>query len=183
MGTQRSGLRTSGHQSAAWEFEDSKPRNSFGLVDHYADGEALLGWLNATLQIHSQPAIDAKHLLKALAASIQLRLRNVGAEVAHLKMTLSPDGSLAGEVAAVSLVRTDYIPELTLRLDAPVETGQFILNLRAEAAPDVLGTALRESMLDVSRTIPGLSTTLDHLEHFRPGKPTPSHRIVDLVAE
>ena len=34
----------------------------------------------------------------------------VHAEIAHLKMTLSPEASLAGEIAAVNLVRNDFGP-------------------------------------------------------------------------
>ena len=146
----------------------------------YAEGEALLGWLNATVQILALPGVDADRLLPALAKAIQERLRRSQAEVAHLKMTLSPDANLAGEVAAISLVRNDFVPELSLRLEAPVESGQLILNLRAEAAPDALGTAVREALGDVASTFPGLRATLDHLEHFRPGKPTPTHRIPEL---
>ena len=97
-------------------------------------------------------------------------------------MTLSPDTNLAGEVAAVSLVRNDFVPELTLRLEAPVTAGQLILNLRAEAAPDVLGTVVREALVEAASRFPELRTTLDHLEHFRPGKPTPTHRIQTLVS-
>ena len=53
-------------------------------------------------------------------------------------------------------------------------------DLRAEAAPDALGTAVRDGLVAASRQFPTLSATVDHLEHFRPGKPTPTHRIEDL---
>lgn len=150
----------------------------------YADGEALLGWLNATVQIKAPPGtgVDADLLLKSLAGRIQERLGKARAEVAHLKMTLSPDANLAGEVAAISLVRNDFVPELSLQLEAPLDSGQLILNLRAEAAPDVLGAAVREALADLERDLPGVRGTLDHLEHFRPGKPVPTHRITEVPA-
>jgi Ni2+-binding GTPase involved in maturation of urease and hydrogenase len=148
----------------------------------YAEGEALLGWLNCTTQVMSEFGVDADMFLKALAEAVLARLQVVRAEVAHLKMTLSPDASLAGEVAAVSLVRNDFVPELSLRLEGPVKAGQLILNLRAEAAPDVLGTAFREGLAEAVGRFRGLSATVDHLEHFRPGKPTPTHRIPTMVS-
>jgi len=40
--------------------------------------------------------------LKELAGAIQKRLKTVKAQVAHLKMTLSPDASLTGDIAAVT---------------------------------------------------------------------------------
>jgi hypothetical protein len=57
-----------------------------------------------------------------------------------------------------------------------LESGQLIINLRAEAAPDVLGTSVRDALMATAAASPGLKATLDHLEHFRPGKPSPTHR-------
>jgi len=147
----------------------------------YADGEALLGWLNCTVQLAARPAVDSEAFLRRLAGEIQQRLQARQAEVAHLKMTLSPDGNVAGEIAAVNLVRNDFVPELSYRLEEPVGSGQLIVNLRAEAAPDALGAAVREGLAAAASAFAGLTATLDHLEHFRPGKPTPTHRIERLA--
>ena len=111
-----------------------------------------------------------------MAGEVQARLRVSQAEVAHLKMTLSPDSALGGEIGAVNLVRNDFVPELSMRLEDPLESGQLIINLRAEAAPEVLGTAVREGLVASAAKFATLTATLDHLEHFRPGKPTPTHR-------
>ena len=148
----------------------------------YADGEALLGWLNCTVRIRARQAFPADELLNELAREIHKRLKTSQAEVAHLKMTLSPEGSVTGEIAAVNLVRNDFVPELSFHLPEPVTGGQLIINLRAEAAPDVLGTAVREGLAAAAKKFPTLEATLDHLEHFRPGKPTPTHRIEKLPA-
>ena len=90
----------------------------------------------------------------------------------------TPDGTLGEYVAVINLVRSDYKPELSVQLDEPVQSGQIILNLRAEADPELLARAVREGVVEVA-TKAGLSMTLDHLEHFRPSKPEPTHR--DLV--
>jgi G3E family GTPase len=148
----------------------------------YAEGEALLGWLNCTAQVSANRTFDANLFLKVLAGEIQQRLRALKAEVAHLKMTLSPDGSLTGGIAAVNLVRNDLVPELSFHLEEPVASGQLIINLRAEAAPEALGAAVREGLTAAARKFPSLAATLDHMEHFRPGKPTPTHRIENLPA-
>jgi G3E family GTPase len=144
--------------------------------DVYADGEALLGWLNATAELTAATAFDAEHVLTAIARDIQDRLRALRAEVAHLKMTYSPDEALAGEIAAVNLVRNDFVPELSLKLPEPSKRGQLIINLRAEDAPDTLAGAVRESLRVVQEQFPTLEVQLHHLEHFRPGRPTPTHR-------
>jgi G3E family GTPase len=155
-----------------------QPAGKAMSVDYqvYADGEALLGWLNCTVQLAATKAFDAGRLLKQLASEVQKRLQAQKAEVAHLKMTLSPTASDAGEVAVVNLVRSDFVPEVSRKLEKPILSGQLIINLRAEAAPDVLGTAVREGLAEAVKVFPTLKATMDHLEHFRPGKPSPTHR-------
>jgi G3E family GTPase len=144
----------------------------------YADGEALLGWLNCTVQLSSTSGFDSEGFLQRLAGEIQNRLRARNAEVAHLKMTLSPEHGLLGEIAVVNLVRSDFVPELSMKLDSPVAGGQLIINLRAEAAPNVLGTVVRDAISATEAAFPDVNATLDHLEHFRPGKPSPTHRFL-----
>jgi len=144
--------------------------------DVYADGEALLGWLNATAELAAETSFDADRVLTAIAREIQDRLRAQRAEVAHLKMTYGPDEALAGEIAVVNLVRNDFVPELSLKLPEPSKRGQLIINLRAEDAPDALAEIVRESLRIVQELFPTLQIQLQHLEHFRPGRPTPTHR-------
>jgi hypothetical protein len=91
-------------------------------------------------------------------------------------MTLSPTSGRLGEIAVVNLVRNDFIPENSSRLEIPVTVGQLLVNLRAEAPPDVLGTVVQEALAASAEAFPTMKATLDHLEHFRPGKPSPTHR-------
>ena len=141
----------------------------------YADGEALLGWLNATVQIASREDLDSSALLHTLANEIKKALPD--AEIAHLKMTFSPDESLAGEIAALSVVRSDIVPELNLSLDSPVRAGQLIVNCRAEGSPEDLRAALNHGVESMRRAFNGLNATIDHVEQFRPGRPQPTHRM------
>jgi len=163
---------------AQLETGEQRPRATMEVdYDLYAEGEALLGWLNATVQLACAGGFDSGAVLTRLAREIQRRLD--GSEIAHLKMTLSPDGGL-GDIAVINLVRSDFVPELSLRLEAPVGAGQLIINCRAEADPDSIRTAVRAAVADLPDTFPGLTAQLDHLEAFRPGKPQPTHR--DAVA-
>ncbi|MBL9114053.1 MAG: cobalamin biosynthesis protein P47K [Verrucomicrobiaceae bacterium] len=164
---------TSGHQSGL---------RSPMQVDYevYADGEALLGWLNATITLSAEDEFDANDFIKSFAQRIQQSLQETGGEIAHLKMTYSPDDGIAGEIASVNLVRSDNAPESGMVLDEPSTGGQLIVNLRAEAAPEVLLSTVQDCLQQIVASFDGVTATLDHEEHFRPGKPEPTHR--DAVA-
>ena len=149
----------------------------------YADGEALLGWLNATVTLKADDEFDANAFLKQLALIVQARLQRDGSEIAHFKMTFSPDDGIAGELASINLVRSDYVAELGMALDEPTTGGQLIVNLRAEADPATLMNAVKDGLAEATLNFFGLKATLDHEEHFRPGKPTPTHRDGEVVME
>ena len=162
---------------------DEQPDGEAMSVDYevYADGEALLGWLNCTVQLAKADSFDGNALLRELATGIQSRLNAAAGEIAHLKMTLSPDGGL-GDIAVVNLVRNDFVPELSIELPDVVESGQLIVNVRAEASPETLHAAVVESVAALTAAHPGLTARLEHEEHFRPGKPQPTHRLTAFVA-
>jgi G3E family GTPase len=170
----------------AWLERITRATQKGGLamdVDYtvYAEGEALLGWLNCTAQLSATRAFDGDRFLKELAGEIQMRLRAENAEVAHLKMTLSPAAE-PGKLAAVNVVRNDVVPELSARMEGPVERGLLTINLRAEAAPARLGCAVRQALAATASGFATLAAELDHLEHFRPGKPVPTHRFPRVAA-
>jgi hypothetical protein len=110
-------------------------------------------------------------------------LQLAGVEIAHFKMTFSPDDGIAGELASINLVRSDYVAELGMELDEPTTGGQLIVNLRAEADPASLDGSGERGLERSRGKFFGLQATLDHEEHFRPGKPTPTHRDGEVVME
>ena len=145
--------------------------------DRYGEGEALLGWLNVSANLEEMDGgeFDGNALLQHIAADLRSQLAAQGAEIAHLKMILSADPS-GLELAAINCTRTDQKAELSHTLADPIDSGELLINLRAEAAPEALDAA-------VTATLAGLKTKnidskLSHSEHFRPGQPVPTHRIV-----
>lgn len=147
--------------------------------DTYAEGEALLGWLNATVGIAASVPVDGNRFLQRLASGIRERLAAEGLEIAHLKMTLTP--AEGNDIAALNLVRTDGQPELSHRFDEAIVEGQLILNLRAEGDPDRLHVVAEQTLVDASRAM-GIEATIEHREYFRPGRPSPTHRMATIGA-
>lgn len=141
----------------------------------YAEGEALLGWLNATVTVRADELVEADHLLQLLADDLRGQLNGASAEIAHLKMTLEPnDGS--GELAVVNLVGNSYRPEFSQTLSDPLDAGQLIVNLRAEGPPELLEASLRQALAHTTAAIAGLELELEHFESFKPGEPKPIYR-------
>jgi len=142
----------------------------------YAEGEALLGWLNATVSLSNQKGFDGNQVIRDLADTLRRLLVEAGAEVAHLKMTLEPEDAGLGDLAVINLVRNDFVPELSQELSDWLDAGKLIINCRAEGSPDALNAALNAALNEVGKQQPQLFLRLEHLEHFRPGKPQPTHR-------
>ena len=145
----------------------------------YGEGEALLGWLNATVKLESDgDEFDGNSLIQTLASTLRESFEKAGSEIAHLKMTLTPFGD-PYEIAAVNLVRDGVSPELSHRLSEPLDDGELLVNIRAEADPDTIHTAARAAVESVIGAIPGLRFEITHEEHFRPGQPVPTHRMTE----
>ena len=119
---------------------------------------------------------DGNDLIEALALALRGRLEMAGAEVAHLKMTLTPQGD-PYEIAAVNLVRGDSAPELSHRLYEPLEDGELLVNIRAEVDPATLEEATLAALEEAVAVSRSLLFRVAHLEHFRPGMPVPTHRL------
>jgi Ni2+-binding GTPase involved in maturation of urease and hydrogenase len=141
--------------------------------DTYADGEALLGWVNVTVQIRSEFSFVGNQFLTELMTDMQMGLKTCDAEIAHLKATLTPDAGT--DLAVMNLVRTDGRIEASHELRDELKSGELIINLRAEAEPDRLKTVVIEAV-EVLTEKWGLMAKFEHLEAFRPGRPVPTHR-------
>lgn len=174
----RSGL---GLQDWLERITAASPRTRGAMaVDYetYADGEALLGWLNATAHVSSAEPFDGNALLRDLGHRVQGALREEEIEVAHLKMTLTPDEE-GNDLAVANVVRGDATIELSHTLHEPLSSGELILNLRAEGDPERLRAATTAA-IDAIAPVARLRLTVRHLESFRPGKPTPVHRLAGV---
>lgn len=146
--------------------------------DRYAEGEALLGWLNATLRIEAERPIDGEVLMMNLAERLRNDLTAAGGEVAHLKMTLLADDH-AGHVGTLNLVRNDFVAELSQSLPEKLRRGSLVVNLRAEADPEAMGAHLDAALAQERGKTGTMVIHKEHVEHFRPAAPTPRWRMTE----
>ena len=141
--------------------------------DIYAEGEAELGWLNATLRL---TATGAPFDLDALAVELVRRLEAcfaaVSAEPAHLKVL----ADAAGATAIANLVSTDAAAELSLASGAKARSAEITVNARVAVAPDTLSAQLAAAATQLAERH-GLRYEIADLQSFRPGRPMPTHRL------
>jgi hypothetical protein len=102
------------------------------------------------------------------------RLASDGIEIAHFKMTLAPD--TGNDLAVLNLVRTDGRSESPHQLAEELAEGELIVNLRAEGDPEKLRATVFAG-LEQAALETGVTATVEHSEHFRPGRPQPTHRM------
>lgn len=138
--------------------------------DLYAEGEALLGWLNVTLAIGTEHPIDGDQFLLSLTDHLRHAMANRKIEIAHLKTTLTNDH---GDMGATSLTSTEATPQLTHRMHRPLLRGVLNINLRAESDPKILESELQT----VFKALMPNSARVATIDAFRPGRPVPTHRI------
>ncbi len=145
--------------------------------DIYADGEALLGWLNARAAFTADPAIPGDELMLALANRLKRQLAARDVEIAHCKVSI--ESGHPSDFGSIGLSSTASEASVTWASNASFRDGRLVLNLRAEADPDLL----RNEVMTALFTIPGVTLRVEEMAAFRPGRPTPAHRLTLLPVE
>jgi hypothetical protein len=136
--------------------------------------------MNCTLQFSCDKDVDGNALLMQLASDIQRQLREANLEIAHLKMTLTPDEGLS-EIAVLNLVHNEGHAELSHSLQGSLQSGQLIINLRAEGDPEILSEITSQAISNCAEQT-SVQLNVEHREHFRPGRPVPTHRLSNPLA-
>ncbi len=138
--------------------------------DTYAEGEAELGWLNGTVKVVRAIPFAVDALLLDVVARLQTACIDLG-EVAHLKAIGLSDVSFG----VANLVTSHTQPELSLASHGKVTELDLIVNARVAADPAVLEQRVRETVAAACAAL-GATATIQTLQSFRPGRPTPTHR-------
>jgi Ni2+-binding GTPase involved in maturation of urease and hydrogenase len=160
---------------ALTEFLDQE--GSFGRkildldYDVYAEGEAELGWLNCSVTLQAAKAFELDAFLLDLVSQLGEKLRERGAEVAHLKAIGLADLAFG----TANLISSDRQPELSLPSRTTVKTVESIVNARVAIDPAILEAETREAIASCANGH-GATVEFHSVQSFRPGRPEPTHR-------
>jgi Ni2+-binding GTPase involved in maturation of urease and hydrogenase len=141
--------------------------------NRYAEGEAVLGWLNATVLLRGNN-IDWDVFSKDFLARLGQKIKDMDAAVGHIKIMLDATadyiiGNLTGTIE-------------TLNLRGSAGTGneaRLIINARVELAPEVLDQVVRETLIEI--TLDSIAVQVKAWQCLSPGYPKPSHRYTSIV--
>ena len=157
--------------------ERSAPKDLMDVdYQRYGEGEALLGWLNATVRIAAgRGGVDGAEILHSLVHAVMEGLEGMGAEVAHLKMSVQEE---SGAMLRVQVTRNEEKPVFAGGLGGAVRNGELLINLRAEADPDRLAKTVSAAL---AGTLKDVRHEVTEFASFKPGQPVPTHRVEALA--
>jgi G3E family GTPase len=144
--------------------------------DRYAEGEAVLGWLNAVIQLHAH---DRKTLWRGIAGNLLNRMhasfKERRSEIGHVKLALD----CSGKEGTANLTRLGG--EVMFRdFDSLAgDRASLILNARVQMSPDDLEAIVREVVAQSMQD--GVAAEIQTLRCLMPGRPNPTHRYSHVV--
>ncbi len=173
-------LRTSAATGAGFEAlaELLEQKGAFGRkileidYDTYAEGEAELGWLNATARLSSPKPFDLDRLLTAILSELASVCRTLGGEVAHLKLIGMDD---AGQFAVGNVVSNETAAKLSLASNITPREADLIVNARVAIDPAVLEAEVKRVVVAECGK-EGVTAEFRTSQSLRPGRPVPTHR-------
>ena len=145
--------------------------------DIYAEGEAELGWLNASAHLSAASEFEIDPVLIQVIDGLRASLAELGGEVAHLKVIGLEEG---GAFGVANLVSSATGAELSLPSNSRAREADLIVNARVAVDPAELEREVRRVVGDVCRGA-GIDVTFRKTQSFRPGRPTPTHRFATAV--
>lgn len=168
---------------------------SFMEVDYplYAQGEALMGWYNAEVQLISPDGARTSvrndeedqrdkrtevrapwnQWLVSLAQDIAAALLDAELEVAHFKMSLEGE---PGDAAIVNQVWSQEAPSLSRQMIQHSTHATLLINLRAEAEATKLRDIVRHHV-SIALAVSQISNEWSSEQFFQPGEPKPTCRL------
>jgi hypothetical protein len=145
--------------------------------DVYAAGEAELGWLNSQVAITAARPFALDDLLVDVVRRLQVEFAQRGAETAHLKAI----GMWEGVYAVANLVSSFTEPELSLDSRCRVPRAEIVVNARVSIDPAELDGLVRAAVAAAGAAVNG-EARFQTLQSFRPGRPVPTHRLLEATA-
>lgn len=141
--------------------------------DVYAEGEAVLGWLNATIELAGN-SVNWDAFARELMQNLSKQFDAMEASVGHVKILVE-----SGDKYIVSNL-TGLNDTLTFRQSAGTGDNAFLtVNARVEMSPVLLENIVRTTIDTISGTT--ISKKIIALRCLSPGRPNPTFRFDHVI--
>jgi G3E family GTPase len=157
----------------AFNRSDSGKRLATVDYDTYANGEAVLGWLNGTVQLNGLK-VDWNGLIGNYLHNLSERFDSGNYSVGHVKIIAERGkqyivGNLTGKTNT-----------LTLRgVIEPCDAIQLTINARVETSPETLDKIVNETLNNSVKNHCNTQTVA--WKCLTPGRPNPTHRFTEII--
>jgi Ni2+-binding GTPase involved in maturation of urease and hydrogenase len=141
----------------------------------YAEGEAVLGWLNAKARLTADHELDWSVFCNDLLRSLRDKCVARGAEIVHAKLILQSAG---GGYLAGNLTSNKAEPLIRGGLDSSQLIAELTVNARVEIAPAALESLVRETLRNIAC---GVQAQILEMVSLSPGRPEPTYRYESVV--
>ena len=140
--------------------------------DIYAEGEAILGWLNAVVSLCQKFGQGKwKELCEKIMAELGKAFQEAHTDSGHVKIIITNgDNFLMSNLAS-----TAAMPVLHGKLPTDVTDAVMITNARVEMGPQRLEDIVRAA-LEKACALFAVEATVAGLKSFSPGRPQPTWR-------
>jgi G3E family GTPase len=136
--------------------------------DTYAEGEALLGWLNCSATLTGNE-VDWDAFTHRLMHELARTFEACNAPVGHVKMMLENGDNY------ISANLTGRSDTLTYRWSAGIgDMAELIMNARVEMAPELLQQIFMEALERATQGM--IEIRVNRIRSISPGYPNPAHR-------
>jgi G3E family GTPase len=143
--------------------------------DVYAEGEAVLGWLNAAVTLTATAPVDWTALAVSVLSGIQQASAARNTEIAHAKISLHTD---SGQIVANLTSTQGRIATRGAIAGTPM-SATLTVNARVEMTPEELQRIV-EQVLHTAVS-DAVQATITAMHSLSPGRPTPTHRYTEVV--
>jgi len=143
--------------------------------DIYAEGEAVLGWLNATIMLTAVELLDWRSFCEELLRRLQQAALKRAGEIAHVKLLLS---TIAGQYAANLTRGGGKVAVRGAMADNP-RSARLTVNARVEMDPEELRTLVIEALRGAADG--KVDYAIEKIDCLSPGRPRPTHRYSAVI--
>jgi G3E family GTPase len=138
--------------------------------DRYAEGEAVLGWLNAVVDLTSSDKTEWDNYVRQLLNDLHGVFKQHNAEIGHVKLALESEG----KECTANLTRLDSGTAVRGDRSLTGARASLVLNARVQMPPDELEKVVRSTLAASAKR--NVSVTIRTLRCLMPGRPNPTHR-------